>query len=306
MGAWLIASWLVVGASPAGTVRVLVPERSPCASEEVQGALRARIPDLEVRAGEAQAGEVALRLTPASDGWSIEVRAPGQRPLERRLGGADCLALSTAAALMTERYLQSIAWQAPPAVVEVLPPPPPPARWEAVAGLGLGLGVGGLTGVAPTAHLELGLRVEGWLVEVEGAYLGSGQLALLAGTQPPFLFHHSAALALAGGRLLPLGPGAVRLAVAPTVALFWVGSEAPVAGAPDPLPHRRTALAALPSVAVQAGYEAELVPRLTLGVRVQARLHLGTAAFAVEGYTPSLATHLVEGEAELTVGYRFF
>ena len=306
-GSPLIVLFLLAAITPRETVRVMLPERSPCALDAVEGALRARLPGALVRSGEAQPGDVSLRLTPVGGEWSLELEAPGQRPLTRRLAAPDCLGLSAAAALIAERYLESIDWTAAPGEVQALPPPAPAPRWEGTLGLGVGLGLGGLGGLAPVAQLELGARLDGWLLEVWASYLGSGLVALEPSTRPAFLFHHGGAVALTAGRRLALGPGAVRLALAPAVALSWVGASAQAPGAPpDPLPHRQTAFAALPSVALQAGYELQLRSPVSIGLRLQARLHLGTASFSAEGYTPTLATHLVEGEACLTVGYRFF
>lgn len=304
----LLAPLLLGAATPAGTIRVELPPRSPCAYEEVASALRARLPGAEIVPGDLpEPGEVRLRLSSDEGQWRIDLGAPGQPPLTRRFAAPDCLGLSGAESSIAERYLQSIAWTAAPGEVRALPPPPPPPRWQASLAVGGGAGLGGLTGPAPVGQLELGARLGGWLLELWAAYLGSGQLPLVTPTRPAYLFHHGAAAALAVGHRLALGPGAVRLALAPGVSLYWVGSSPATPGTtPDPLPHRQLVTGALPSLGLQAGYELNVLERLSLGLRLQARLHLGTATFAAEGYTPSLATHLLEGEACLTVGYLFF
>jgi hypothetical protein len=302
----LLAPLLLGSAVQAGTLRVVVPETGPCGFEELSSALRAHLPGAEPLPGPASGeGEVGLTLRRTGAEWSLELAAPGQPPLRRRLAAADCLALSEAAALIAERYLASIRWVGTPAAVSALPPPPPPPRWQASLALGGGVGLG-LTGPAPMGQLELGVRWGGWTLELAGAYLGSGQVDLVGAARPAYAFEHTGAATLAVGRRLALGPGAVRLALAPGAELFWVGSSPASAGTPDPLPHRQLVTTALPFVGAQAGYELELTDRLTLGLRAQARLHLGSARFSVEGYAPALTTHLVDGELAVTLGSLFF
>ena len=211
----------------------------------------------------------------------------------------DCLALSEASALIAERYLASINWISSPGKVSPLPPPP---RWRASVALSGGA-AWGLTGVIPMAQLDVGVRYAGWAFEASAAYLGWGQRDLFS---TAYQFHHTAAIALAVSRRFELGPGALRIGIAPGLELYWVGSSTTGAATPNPLPHRQLAFASLPFVGAQTGYDFNLIAELTIGIRLQVRAHPGVVTFVTEGYSSHLSTPLVSGDLSVVVGSLLF
>jgi hypothetical protein len=288
-----------------GGIAVQLPGHSPCPSEQIVGALATRLRHSEIRVGEAMTKEdVKLSLALSKGRWSIEILAPGQPPLSRPLAVQedDCLALSEASALITERYLESINWLSSPGEVSPLPPPP---RWQASLALSAGAAVG-LTGVTPMAQLDLGARYDGWALELSGAYLGWGQIDLLSSTQPASEFQHTGAVALWVSRRSELGPGALRAGLAPGLELYWVGSSTTAVATPNPLPHPGLVFAPLPFIGAQTGYDFNLTAGLTIGVRLQVRAHLGTLSFVTEGYSPHLATPPVTGDLSVVVSSLLF
>lgn len=305
----LLPSLLVSGGAAARGLSVRITEGSPCSSGQLVAALRARLPEAEVRGATGKAArtnehDVTLSLTLSRGSWSMELLAPGQPPLARPIAvrERDCLALSEAAALITERYLESIHWTGAAGEVRPLPPPP---RWRASVALGGGAAVG-LTGVSPAVQLDIGARHAAWSLELSGAYLGGGSLDLRSTTQPAHEFHHSGAAGLSVGGRFELGPGALRAALTPGVALYWVGSSAAADTSPDPLPHRQLVLTPLPFLGAQAGYDVALTGDLSLGIRLQVRAHLGTRAFITEGYPVSLVTPPVTGDLTVVLGTLLF
>jgi hypothetical protein len=305
----LLLSSLVAAAAHAGSVSIALPERSACDFEQVAAALRSRLPDAQLEQGRTRdPAAVQISLERSGDEWAIAILAPGQLPLRRPLSalGSDCVALSEAAALIAERYLESIQWTTGPVEVDRLPPPEPSPSWQLSVALGGGA-TPGLTGVAPMGELDVGARWGAWLIEASALYLGSGQIALVTTTNPAYEYQYSAAAQLAFGRRFGFGRSAVRVQLTPGAELLWVGSlpSAPNPS-PNPLPHHQVAFAAVPFVGLRAGYEFSLSDRLSLGLRVQARVALAQHSFLVEGYTQSLVTHLVDGDAQLALSYLFF
>ncbi len=277
---------------------VRLPPRSPCAAEQIIGALSTRLRRSEMR---LSLEPVRLSLTLSEGHWAIEILAPGQPPLSRPLAvpESDCLALSEATALITERYLASINWISAPGEVSPLPPPP---RWQASLALSGGAAVGP-TSVTPMARLDVGARYVGWSFEASFAYLGSGQVDL---TSTAYQFYRDAAVALPVSKRFELGPGALVAGLAPGLELYWVGSSTTSATTPNPLPHRQLVFAAQPFLAAQTGYDFDLPAGFTLGLRLQVRAHPGTVAFVTEGYASRMVTPLVSGDLSLVVGSLLF
>jgi hypothetical protein len=306
------------GAAHAGTLWITAPGApTPCGFDAVSDAVRARLPDTPLASGMgAGDADVQLIVEQRPEGWSLEVRAPGQPYLRRALPAPqdDCLALSEAAALMTYRYLESIQWTGGAPDVSRLPPPEPPSHWRPTVELQGGGGLG-LTGLAPVGGFDVGARYAHWWVGVSGLYEGGGQVPLCSNatalctssSTQPLLLQQSSAFEATAGHGFDVGPGAVRLEVVAGAELFWGWvQESTAAGAP-PVFHRATALDALPFAGLRTGYELALGQHWLVSVRVQARAHLGQSTFVVQAYTPSqLVTHLVDGDATLAVGYAFF
>lgn len=301
----LMAALLALGAHAEG-IAVGLPSASPCPSEAVVDALSTRLGDAEVWVGEALSREdVRLTLRLSGRRWSLELLAPGQPPLSRPLsvGRDDCVALSEATSLIVERYLESINWISSPGEVRPLPPPP---RWQARLALSGGAAAGGLTGVAPMAQLELGATYAGWALEVSAAYLGSGEIDLMSTTQPASAFQSTGALAVVVSRSFEVGPGALRVGLAPGLELYWVGSRTTATSSPNPLPHRELVVSPLPFIGAQTGYELHLAPGVTAGLRLQVRAHPGTLTFVTEGYAPRMVTAPVTGDLAVVVGAQLF
>ena len=304
----LLASSLLAIAAHAGPVSIALPDGSKCEFEQVASALRPRLPDAVIEPGRSQdPSAVLISLERSAEVWAISILAPGQPPLRRPLEalGDDCIALSEAAALIAERYLESIQWTAAPVEVSRLPPPEPGPPLQLSVALGGGAALG-MTGPAPAGEVDLGLRWGGWLLEASGLYLGSGQLDLVDSPVPAYEYQTSAALQLGFGRRFGFGASAVRVQLTPGAGLYWVGARPKLPPSFNPLPHQGGNLSALPFIGLRVGYEYAFTSRLSVGLRVQARLNLLQTKFVVEGYTPWLVTHLVDGDAQLTVGFLFF
>jgi hypothetical protein len=309
--AWAVSTLLAASAH-AGTVWVALPERAaPCELEQVAVALRARLPGAQVLPGhpsELSSPQVVLDRT--SDAWTLEVRAPGHPALKRDLPdpGSDCVALSEAAALMTDRYLESIQWSAGAVSVDPFAPAEGPpdggvaesTPLQGVAEIGGGIGLGDL-GVAPVAQLDLGAAWGAWRFEAAGLYQAPGQLTLVGPTTAPgFLHEQVAAFQAAAGRRFELGWGALRVEATPGAELFWVW------GSGTRVFQRKSALSALPFLGLRLGYELTFARRLSVCLRVQARAPLGQDQFSVQGYLPTITTQRVDGDAGLALGYLFF
>ncbi len=270
-------------------------------------ALRARLPGVELREGRpVQSTEAYLSLEAAGRGWALVVSAPGQVPLRRALGAVnDCAAFSEEAALIADRYLQSIDWNTAPAEVNRLPPPEPPPPLRPLLEVGGGAELG-LSGITPGGSLQVGLRRGPWQVEVGAFFLGTGRLTLSTTTPSgATLTQVSTAAQLAVGRLLPLGPLKVRLELVGGAELFFGQAAADRDSYPNPVLHRALTVTPLGFVGARTGLEVAVTTRFFVALSVEARLHLGTIRLFVEGYPEAFATRLVDGGATLSAGLLF-
>ena len=167
LGATVLAFVLLhAGVATAGTLFIALPEKAdPCDFEQIASALRTRVPGavIVLGLGEDRPGDVAIGFDRGSDTWTLTLTAVGSNPLKREIPAptSECLAFAETSALIVERYLESIAWTAAPALVSPLPPPPPRIPWNFIAALGAG-GYLGQPGAAPDGDFELGVRHGRW------------------------------------------------------------------------------------------------------------------------------------------------
>ena len=97
------------------------PEKAdPCDFERIASALRTRVPGavIVLGLGEDRPGDVAIGFDRGSDTWTLTLTAVGSNPLKCEIPAptSECLAFAETSALIVERYLESIAWTAAPAL----------------------------------------------------------------------------------------------------------------------------------------------------------------------------------------------
>ncbi|MHB8420888.1 MAG: hypothetical protein ACYDCL_22660 [Myxococcales bacterium] len=315
-GLVLLAATFTALPAQAATVWVAFPARAePCSYDQLEGALRARLGEVDVRPGvhDALPGDVLVDLDHDGADWSLQVQAAGENELRRKLPrpGLDCVALSETAALMVDRYLDGIHWAgASPAVVQQVPPPPKAPAWQLVLQVGGSGELGVLPQLGPGLTLDVGARRGRFQIELSGSASLGGQETVACAPDaacPPggtagTLALQGAATQLALGYGLPVGFGTVRFELTPGAELFWVTTSP----SPGSFYFRSMpAFSALPFVGVRLGYELPLSRRLFLALRVEARGHLGEDQFSVTGSTTEF-TRLFDGDASLALGYLFF
>lgn len=290
----------------AGPVWLSLPEPAPCTFEAMASALKSRLNGATVSAGHAASGDVQIALEHEGDGWTLSIVAPGQPELRRPLGEpSDCVAFSEEAALIADRFLQSIQWTAS-APVTPLPPPEPPLPWSAMLEVGGGPTLG-LTGVSGGGSIGLGARRSGWQVEIDAAFLGAGSVPISVITPTKAsLNQYTGAAEVMLGRLIHFSIFRLRLELGGGAELYFVGASPASGTHPNPLPHAQLTLTPLAFGGARVGFEVALTSHLFAALGVRARVHFGQARFGVEGYPEHFVTHLVDGDAGLSVGYVFF
>jgi hypothetical protein len=303
LGAFIALSALTASAGP---VWLALPEPAPCSFDAFSSALKARISGATIAYGHAPASDVQISLRHAGDGWTLSVLAPGQPELLRPLGEAtDCGAFTEEAALIADRYLESIQWTSA-APVMPLPPPEPPLPWSALLELGGGPTLG-LTGISGAGGVALGARRTGWQLEIGAAFLGAGSEPLSTTTPTKAtLEQYTGAAQVMAGRLIHFSIFRLRLELGGGAELYFVGATPAASTHPNPLPHAQLTLTPLGFGAARLGFEVALTTHVFAALGVQARLHFGEARFTVTGYPEHFVTHLVDGDAGLSFGYVFF
>jgi hypothetical protein len=288
---------LVAAAASAGTVSVQLPQGTKCDFGQLRAALR--VPPGSV-SETPQPDSVQLTLSREGEAWSLSLEAPGQATLERQAfaQGDDCVAVFEAAALIVDRYLSSIDWNASPGEVSPLPPPEPPTPLQLLVELSGGASYG-ISGVTGAGSLELGISYGALFFGAEGDFLGLGQQTFTAEnyvvTQQTW-----AALAVGGVRLA-LRRSRILLAALAGAEVFHV--SATYTGHPTSLPVEGSIVSALPFGGLRLGYLFAVSDRLSIGIRGSIRLH-AQAAFQA-GPTP-LHAYVGDGDLTLVLGYLFF
>jgi hypothetical protein len=297
---------LVAATANAGPVWLALPPAPPCGFESIASAMRARLAVELIEGRAPRAAEVQISVEPDGRAWTLVIAAPGQVALRRSLGEAlDCSAFSEEAALIADRYLQSIAWSAAPAEVNRLPPPPPPPPLQVLLEVGGG-GELGLSGITPGGALQAGVRRGPWQLEAGFAFLGTGQLRLSTSTPiGATLTQVSSAAQLALGRLVPFGPFAARFELLGGAEVFFGQAAPDASGYPNPVLHRALTVTPLGFLGARVGVELAVTARFFFALTVQGRAHLGQVRIEVEGYPEHFVTRLVDGGAGLSVGFLF-
>jgi hypothetical protein len=304
----LLASLLALAAPAfaAPTVWVTVPEtEAPCSFEDVAGALRSRLGTQDVRHGEHAVDGQSVQLALGHQGtdWFLDLESEGHPRLRRSLPGpeADCLALTEAAALVADRYLEDVHWNGPPVVIQPMEPEliPPLEGWHAVIDAAAA-GGSGLGGTGGAAELHGGVRWRKLLFGLSGSIALPYDVALVAGDPTQGSLHAEAGTAqLLGGWRLDAGPGAVELELTPGLEWFrsWTtGGQ---------IYHRQDTWSAVPYLGARAGYTLAVGRHFYLAARAQAEALLGSQAFEVNGFLKIYAK-AVEWEGSLAVGYQLF
>jgi hypothetical protein len=295
----------------AGTLWVVFPgQANPCDFDEFSAALRARVADADVRVGlhDVDASDAVVAFERSGDNWTLEVRAVNEPPMRRSLPkpGVDCSALSEAAALMVDRYLDDIHWTGAGTEAEKLvplPPLPPPPHFQFAAEAS---GFGGLltAGTLLGAGLDFGLRRGAWVAEVGGAVYFPVPVQFELSTDPTqpqgSLQVTSARTDLAVGRRFEFGPGAVRVEICPGVDLFWVSASG------GTLFHQVPQLGVVPMIGALLGYDLHVNDRFFVALRASGRLLLTQETFYVEGFSTTVQTQRFEAELSLALGTFLF
>jgi hypothetical protein len=304
IAAGVVALLLSATSARAGTVWVALPDASVCGFDALAAALKARLPGADVQQhGVAPDGAVRLELERRQDGWSLTLTAPAENALKREAFADrdDCVAVFEAAALITDRYLSGIQWNAGAVEVSPLPPavPAPPLQLMLALGGGAALGMTGITG---QGELDIGIAKGAWLLSLDAAFLGLGQKTLTTTPATVTLSQQTGGAQLAaGGRVA--GFSAELLVGA---ELYWVASSTNATAYPHPLLGASQVTVPLPFVGARVGYALALTSRLSLGIRVSARAHLETHTFEVEGYSGALVSHVLDGDAAVFLSFVFF
>jgi hypothetical protein len=208
------------------------------------------------------------------------------------------VAVFESAALIVDRYLSGIDWKASPVEVSPLPPPEPPTPTQLLVELGASAGLG-ITGYAPEGELGLGIAYGAFFAELEGLFLGFGSQ-----TTDVLFTQQTWAVQAALGVRPKLGPGHLRIEALGGVQIYSItASWADMTLHPCLLPHPASALVPMPFGGVRLGYMFSLSERLSLGLRVSARIHGNIRINAADA---SLVSHLADGEVTLALGYLFF
>jgi hypothetical protein len=292
-------------ASP--TVWVVVPEQgAPCSFEDVAGALRARLGTRDVRRGEHAVDGESVQLAVGHQGtdWFLDLESEGHPRLRRPLPGpeGDCLALTEAAALVADRYLEDVHWIGPPVVIEPVPSEvvAPADGWHA----GLDVAVAGGSGLADltgAAQLHAGARWGKLLLGLSAGIQLPSDVAFVAGDPTQGSLHAEAGTAqVAAGRRWDAGPGAVELELTPGVEWFrsWTtGGQ---------IYHRQDRWTAAPYVGLRAGYALPLSRHFFVAARAQCEALIQSQVFEVSGYSSALRAQAVEWEGSVAAGYQFF
>jgi hypothetical protein len=291
----------------AGPVWLSLPDPAPCTFDAMSSALKGRLPGATIAYGHAPGADVQIAVAREGDGWTLIILAPGQPELRRPLGEpTDCVAFSEEAALIADRFLQSIQWTAQ-APVTPLPPPEPPLPWSALLEVGGGATLG-LTGLSGGGGIGLGARrTGGWQLEISAAFLGTGGTPLTTTTPiQASLYQYTGAAQVMAARLIHFSIFRLRLELGGGAELYFVGAAPASSAHPNPLPHNQLTLTPVGFGAARVAYEVALTTRLFIALGVEARLHAGQARFEVTGYPQHFVTHLVDGDAWLSLGYVFF
>jgi hypothetical protein len=295
----LLVGWLVLAAPAAAspTVWVIVPEpEAPCTFEDVAGALRARLGTQDVRRGQHGVDGQSVQLALGHQGadWYLDLESEGHPHLRRSLPGpeGDCLALTEAAALVADRYLEDVQWNGPPAVF--------PDAWHGAIDAAVA-GGSGLAGAGAAAELHAGVRWGKLLFGVSGGIQLPNDVALVTGDPTQGSLHAEGGTAqLGAGWRWDVGPGAVELELTPGVEWFrsWTtGGQ---------IYHRQDTWSAAPYIGARAGYILPLTRRFFVAARAQGEVLLVRQVFEVYGYSATLRAQAVEWEGSLAAGYQFF
>jgi hypothetical protein len=298
---------LAAPAFAAPTVWVTVPEpEAPCSFEDVAGALRSRLGTQDVRHGEHAVDGQSVQLALGHQGtdWFLDLESEGHPRLRRPLPGpeADCLALTEAAALVADRYLDDVHWSGAPVLVEPVPPEEHPVPEGFHAGLDAAIAGGSaLSGVGGGVELHAGIRWDKFLFGLSGGAQLPSDSALVAGDPTQGSLHAEAGTAqLLAGRFWNAGPGALELELTPGLEWFrsWTtGGQ---------IYHRQDTWSAAPYLGARAGYAVALGRHFYVAARAQGEVLLVRQVFEVYGYSPTLQAQVVQWEGSLAVGYQLF
>jgi hypothetical protein len=226
------------------------PDDGCPSSRQVSDALAARLPGaaqplgqppgpaaLRLSLGNTAAGAVRVQLADAT-GEPVLMRV---LPPSARVKPADCVALAETVALIVDRYLHDVGYEAPPLPPPAPPPPPPartvatqppppaaaaplPASWQLAIGLQERYGdtavleasaLLSLGHETPLRRARLGVRF--------GAGLGEGAIARWTDRTASF---HRVPLRLAAYLAFPAGPGRIEPGLGLGVDLIDVSVQA--------------------------------------------------------------------------------
>jgi hypothetical protein len=208
---------LVVVAASAPTMHI-----DGACGEALERALRRVRPGERIhQQGEpSQPGDLRVRLTAASGGFSLEIRgADGELRLERALTVGECALAAEAAAEVVERFLVSIDWHAPEASLEPLPSTRAPATPEVPA-------------PAPAPSSASSRSASPPADPATGISAGAAEKGVAASPRGPFWTRPEVSLGPSIGLGIGRGISGVSLEVAVRTAgwlrtSLWLGASAP-------------------------------------------------------------------------------
>jgi hypothetical protein len=281
----------------------LVDQGDPlCPAAALEGAVRARVPSVQVGGAPSGGDDLRASLFPDETGFSLEVRRAGEVALRRELRIEECQLAVDTAALVIDRFLDEIHWSGKPATIEPLPAPPPVVaplpqrrpRFEFGAGPVLWLGAP--DDVRAGALIAATVRLED---PFEASFLALGSASSAASLPASGAIDlRQAVLALSAAACAE--PGIFRLCAGPLL-----GARASL-GSATGVRQAGSAVIWQPEAGLQARAAVRLGAGFLLGIQLLGSVIPGSATFTVSGSDARRTLSKVDAMASMSLAFQAF
>ncbi len=280
----------------------LVDQGDPrCPAAALEGAVRARVPSVQVGGEPSGGDDLRASLLPAETGFSLEVRRAGEVALRRELRIEECQLAVDTAALVIDRFLDEIHWSGKPATIEPLPAPPvveplPQRRQRFEFGAGPVLWLGAPDDVRAAALIAATVRLE---EPFEASFLALGAASSAASLPASGSIDlRQAALALSAAACAE--PGRFRLCAGPLA-----GARASL-GSATGVRQAGSAVIWQPEAGLQARAAVRLGAGFLLGIQLLGSVIPGSATFTISGSDARRTLSKVDAMASMSLAFQAF